>query len=76
MPKAQVLTPARVIDYFKTANLETADLVLGLVTNEVRGRKQKSQDAKQAQKKAKATKGGAPAPAQETADPNAGEAVA
>lgn len=74
MPKATPLTPARVIDYFKTSNLETAELVLSLVTAEVRGRKQKSQDAKAAQKKAKG-KAGAPAPAAEAEAPGAGEAV-
>jgi hypothetical protein len=72
MPKASPLTPARVIDYFKTANLETAELVLGLVSNEVKGRKQKSADAKAAQKKGN-TKA-APAPPAEAGAYDAGEA--
>ena len=75
MPKATPLTPSRVIEYFKTANLETADLVLGLVATEVKGRKQKSQDAKAAQKKGKGHKGphAAPVAGTESEDPGTGD---
>lgn len=46
MPKNQISPAGRIVEFFKTTPLETADLVLGLCKDEVNTRKQKSRDAK------------------------------
>lgn len=46
MPRPQISTAGRIVEFFKTSPLETADLVLGLCKDEVSTRQQKSRDAK------------------------------
>jgi hypothetical protein len=60
MPRAEQSKAGSILAFFRTTALETAELVLGLAQDEVRGRKQKSAQAKA---RFTATPGTAPAAA-------------
>lgn len=46
MPRVQMSRAGTIVEFFRTAPLETADLILGLCQDAVRGRKTKSSEAK------------------------------
>jgi hypothetical protein len=47
MPRAEISPAGKIVQFFQTAPIETADLILGLCKDAVTGRKQKSAQAKQ-----------------------------
>lgn len=59
MPRAQLSKAGNIVAFFRTAPLETAELVLGLCRDEVSGRKSKSADAKARAAKGAETPAGA-----------------
>ena len=58
MPRAEQSSAGRIVNFFRTSTLEQATLVLDIVKDVMRDRKQKSSDAK-----ARASAPAAPAPA-------------
>ncbi len=68
MPRAVQSLTARVLEYFKTQPLEVATEVLALCSDEVRGRRQKSEKAKQ---RSQSPTVGGPGPAITAATPPA-----
>lgn len=61
MPRAQQTSASKVVEFFRTAPLETADLVMGLCRDALLGRKAKSNEARA--RALKAMRPAAPSPA-------------
>lgn len=62
MPRAQLSAPGRIVDFFRTSDLQNATLVLDLCKDAVRERLTRSQKAKDKAQESRQTVGG-PAPA-------------